>query len=124
MIYILMAIAGLLIIVALFTFIFRKKGREETERVIPEAGCCGAHAVCEKGLRKLETPVEYFEDEELDAFREIAPDAYTDAQLEMFRDVLYTLRPEEIESWLISLEKRGIAFPDFLKAEVLDLMEK
>ena len=47
---------------------------------------------------------------------------FTDAQLDQFRDVLYTLRKEEIEDWLISLEKREIQFPELLKAEALDLL--
>lgn len=123
MLYLILALAGLLVIVALFTFLRRKQDVPNEDIVAPEEGCCGAHAVCEKGLKKIDTKIEYFEDEELDALKGIASDVYSDEQLEMFRDVLYTLRPEEIEDWFISLDKRGISFPDALKPEALDLMK-
>lgn len=119
--YIIIGIAGLLIIVALFTYINRDKP-QDAGTPPPEAGCCGAHAVCEKGLKKINTAIDYFEDEELDALKGIAPENFTDDQLEQFRDVLYTLRREEIEDWLGSLEKRDIRFPELLKAEALDLL--
>lgn len=122
MIYIVLGIAGLLVIVALFTFLNKKKENAAPPPVAPEAGCCGAHAVCEKGLKKLEKEIEYFEDEELDILKGIASHAYNDSQIEMFRDILYTLRREEIEDWLDSLTKRGIALPDILKPEALDLI--
>ncbi|MDE5639071.1 MAG: hypothetical protein K2I47_04660, partial [Odoribacter sp.] len=88
----------------------------------PEAGCCGAHAVCEKGLKKISPVIDYFEDEELDALKDIPSGNFTDEQLDQFREVLYTLRREEIEDWLISLEKRKIQFPELLKTEALDLL--
>ena len=74
----------------------------ETAR--PE-GCCGQHLVCEKEslLAGVSKEIEYYEDEELDAYRGISPDEYTDEQIEQFRDVLYTLRPEEIGGWARSI---------------------
>ncbi|WP_251619927.1 hypothetical protein [Odoribacter lunatus] len=124
MLYILIGIAGLLVIVALFTFFSKRTTSEETENTsLPDAECCGAHAVCEKGLKKMDTHIDYFEDEELDAMKGIPADAYTPEQLDRFRDVLYTLRKEEITDWFISLEKREIQFPEILKIEALDLLE-
>ncbi len=123
MIYILWGLTGLLIIVALFTFINRRKHPEEPDTTVaPPADCCGAHAVCEKGLKKANPRIDYFEDEELDAYRQIPADAYTDAQIEEFRDILYTLRPEEVEEWLISLEKREINLPLILRQEAIELI--
>lgn len=123
MIYIIIAITGLLIIVALFTFLSKcKNNKPEEEIAAPPAECCGAHAICEKGLKKATSNIEYFDDEELDKFKHIASDNYSDAQIDIFRDVLYTLRREEVQDWLISLEKREIGFPDQLKQEALDLM--
>lgn len=58
-----------------------------------------------KRTEKIETHIEYFEDEELDAFRGITADQYTDEQIDIFRDILYTLQKEEVADWLISLEK-------------------
>jgi len=123
MVGIIIGIAGLLTIVgvALFTYISRNK-EQEAGTPPPDAGCCGAHAVCEKELKKIEPVIDYFDDEELDAMKGIPAGDFTDAQLDQFRDVLYTLRKEEIEDWLINLEKREIHFPELLKAEALDLL--
>lgn len=124
MLYILSGIIGLLVIVALFTFIRSKKSGDsnEEETTAPPADCCGAHAICEKGLKKADTHIEYFNDEELDEYKQIPPEDYTDEQIEAFRDVLYTLRQEELEDWLISLEKRGINYPTVLRAETYDML--
>lgn len=122
MIYIILALTGLLLIVALFTFIHKKKNHTPEETIIPPAECCGAHAVCEKGLKKADTHIDYFDDEELDSFRDIAAEGYSDEQIDAFRDVLYTLRHEEIEDWLISLEKRDINLPEILRPEALEML--
>jgi hypothetical protein len=119
--YIILGLAGLLILVALFTYLSRRKHNEPEEVVAPPADCCGAHAVCEKGLKKADPSIEYFEDEDLDRFKHIPADAYTADQIDIFREVLYTLRPEEITDWLISLEKREIALPYILRQEAIDM---
>lgn len=121
MLYIVWGIIGLLIIVALFTYLSNRKGKTE-EVIAPPADCCGAHAVCEKGLKKAEPHIDYFDDEELDAWKHTDADAYSDEQVEQFREILYTLRPEELEDWLISLEKREIAFPSVLRPEAYDML--
>ena len=101
MIYILSGLTGLLILVALFTFIHKRRHSEDPETIVaPPADCCGAHAICEKGLKKASPQIDYFDDEELDVYRQIAPEAYTDEQIEVFRDILYTLRPEEVEEFV------------------------
>lgn len=58
----------------------------------------------------------------MDAFRGITADQYTDEQIDIFRDILYTLQKEEVADWLISLEKRGINLPLILRQEALDLL--
>lgn len=121
MIYIILGIIGLLIIVALFTFLNKRKNAGPDEIIAPPAECCGAHAVCEKGLKKADSTIDYFEDEELDNYRHIPANAYSDPQIEEFRDVLYTLQPAEIGDWLISLEKREINLPDILRQEAIDM---
>ena len=103
MIYIVISIIGLLVIVALFTYSSKSKTKtEEPPVVAPPADCCGAHAICEKGLKKIDEKIEYFNDQQIDQFREI----------------LYSIRPEELSDWFISLEKRGIELPDVLKQEL------
>ncbi len=86
--------------------------------------CCGEHEVCEKGKikRALRTDIEYFDDEELDAYRGTASDEYDDKVVEEFREVLYTMDPKEIDDWLKSLELREVALPDALKDELFMLM--
>lgn len=121
MLYIVWGIIGLLLIVALFTYLSNRKGKPE-EVTAPPSDCCGAHAVCEKGLKKADSHIDYFDDEELDAWKHTDADAYTDEQVEQFREILYTLRPEELEDWLISLEKREIAFPSVLRPEAYDML--
>ena len=83
--------------------------------------CCGQHAVCEREgymAGSGETP-EYFDDEELDRFRGREADAYTTAEEDEFREVLYTMFPREVEDWTRSLDLRGITLPAAVKDEVL-----
>ncbi len=93
-----------------------------TDNVRPE-GCCGQHIVCEKEslLAGVSKEIEYYEDEELDNFRGIDPDEYTDEQIEQFRDVLYTLKPEEIGGWARSIQLRKINLPSAVKDELIML---
>ncbi|MDE5829642.1 MAG: phospholipase [Duncaniella sp.] len=84
---------------------------DAAQPVADEAGeCCGLHEVCEKKGRQMIAP-EYFDDEELDRFAGRTPDSYTDDETEQFRDVLFTLLPEDVEPWGFSLQARGIEMP-------------
>ncbi len=86
-------------------------------------GCCGQHAVCEKEslLDGIDSKIIYYEDEELDEYKGIGADDYTEEQAEQFRDVLYTLRPEEIAGWARSIKLRGIELPAPVKDELIML---
>lgn len=88
-------------------------------------GCCGKHAVCEKDqlLAAAGKDVEYFDDEELDAFRDRPSDQYTPEEVARFEEVMTTMRPDEVQDWLRSLNLRGINLPDDLKDEAIMLME-
>lgn len=97
--------------------------RGEIDR-LPEAQetpevCCGAHEVCERDslLAAVSKRIEYYDDEELDAYRGVPADAYTDQAVDEFREVLYTLRETEVAGWLRSLQLRGVELPDALKDE-------
>lgn len=88
-------------------------------------GCCGKHAVCEKELllaAAAEQP-EYYDDDELDAYRGRAADSYAPAEVEAFEEVMTTMRPDEVAGWLRSLQLRGVELPDALKDEAMLLME-
>ena len=86
---------------------------------------CGVSCFCDdKALaRQMDNKIVYFEDEELDSYKGIAPDAYTDSQVEEFSEVLTTLRPQEIADWLHSLELRKINLPEQLKDEVAIMLQ-
>lgn len=94
---------------------------EEIKKVASD--CCGAHEVCDvEELFQNQTKNIYFDDEELDNYREILESAYTDDQVEEFRDILYTLKSSEIPAWLSSLELRKIDLPAILKQEARQLL--
>lgn len=88
-------------------------------------GCCGKHAVCEKEqlITASTRPIEYFEDEELDAYRGRVSDSYTPSEVDDFEEVLSTMRPSEVADWVRSLQLRGVELPDELKDEVMMLIE-
>ena len=67
--------------------------------------------------------IEYFDDEELDAYKGRTADSYTDDEAEEFREVLYTMRPEEVKDWNRSLILRGVNLPNQLKDEVILMIE-
>ena len=83
--------------------------------------CCGQHEVCEKlQLDKVREDIDYYEDEELDRFR--ARTSYSEEEVEEFREVLYTMRPDEVAGWLRSLELRQVNLPEELKDEAFLLI--
>lgn len=106
----------------------RRGGHDATARPEPAdksdtsgkpSGCCGMHAVCEK-LREpyTEEPV-YYEDEELDRYAGRPADGYDETETDEVREVLMTMRDDEVEGWLESLERRGVALPEGLRDEVV-----
>ncbi len=88
---------------------------------VQDMECCGQHEVCEKEslLAALSKEIEYYNDEELDRFQGKESDAYTDEEEEEFRDVLYTMREDEVAGWVRSLQLRGVELPLGLRNEVI-----
>ena len=86
--------------------------------------CTGENSKCEQEcmLEAAVKEIEYFDDEELDAFRGRPSDAYTDEEAETFRQILYTMRPEEVAAWNRSLVLRGVELPNQVKDEAMMLM--
>ena len=103
----------------------KKQGDTPTEEDAPaprtDMECCGQHAVCERDslLAGVSRKIEYYDDEELDAWKGIEPDSYTPEQIELFREIFYTLRPEDVPGWVRSLQLRQIAVPESLRDEIL-----
>lgn len=74
-------------------------------------------------LEAATKPIEYFDDEELDAFKGRPSNQYTDEEVEQFAEVLESLRPEEVTAWGRSLHLRGIELPDILKDEYVAMVK-
>lgn len=84
------------------------------------ATCTGAAETCPQqcALEAAVKPIEYFDDEELDQYQGCDATEYTDAEVEEFAQVLYTMQTNEVEDWCNSLERRNIQLPNQLKDEV------
>ena len=82
--------------------------------------CCGQHEVCEKEslLAAVSQQIEYYDDEELDRFKGRRGDEYSEEETEEFRNILYTMRQEEVAGWIRSLQLRQVNLPDEVKDEV------
>lgn len=87
---------------------------------VEDMECCGQHETCEKEslLAAISKQIEYYNDEELDRFRGRESDAYSSDEVEEFREVLYTMREDEVAGWVRSLQLRAVELPDDLKDEV------
>lgn len=85
-----------------------------------DSECCGQHETCERDslLAAVSKKIEYYDDEELDEYRGVPSDGYTNEQIEQFREVLYTMQETEVAGWSRSLQLRGINLPDELKDEL------
>lgn len=99
----------------------RAKNPEAEKIVEPADECCGMHITCERDslLASVSPTIEYYDDEELDVFRERTPQSYTDDEVEQFRDVLLSMRPEDIAGWARSLQLRQIALPEAVRDELI-----
>lgn len=124
------ALAVLGAIAAFVTWLHNKKQEKrlengEIEELEPEVNpvdmeCCGQHEVCEKDslLAAISKNVEYYNDEELDRFRGRQGDEYSEEECDEFRDILYTMRDDEVAGWVRSLQLRYVNLPDEIKDEV------
>lgn len=63
--------------------------------------------------------IDYYDDEELDAYKGKPSDQYTDEEVEEFRNVFYTMQEDDVPGWIKSLRQRELEIPDSLKDEVL-----
>ena len=93
---------------------------EEEEFVPSEGGCCGNHLTCEHDslLAAVSSEIVYYDDEELDRYRGVAAEGYTDRQVEEFREILLSLDEDDVPGWVRSLQLRGIEFPETLRPEL------
>ncbi len=89
------------------------------------ATCSGTDSRCEQlcMMEALDKDIEYYDDEELDAYRGRPSDSYTPEETELFAEVLETLQPHEVKPWARSLALRGINMPNGIKDEFNTLAE-
>ena len=87
---------------------------------VEDMECCGQHEVCERDslLAAVSKEIEYYNDEELDRYRGIPAEEYPDEAIDEFREILYTMREDEVAGWVRSLQLRSVELPNALKDEV------
>lgn len=87
----------------------------------PAEECCGMHVTCERDslLAAVSTEIVYYDDEELDRYAGKAPEAYSAGEADEFRDILLSMRPDDIAGWVRSLQLRGVALPPDVRDEII-----
>jgi hypothetical protein len=92
-----------------------------TTPINEEETCCGEHEVCEHGLpkRPIGLNVEYYDDEELDIYKNRPADSYSEQEIAEFAEVFHTMLESDVPGWLMSLQHRGIELPNLLKDEAM-----
>lgn len=123
MLYLIIALIALGIIAAVIGLLSHNKDGSPdviNNNTTSCASCDGFDPRCEQEcmMEAATKPIEYFDDEELDEFKDRPSDKYSDDEVEMFREVLYTMKTEEVKEWCRSLTLRKISLPDQLKDEV------
>jgi len=98
----------------------RRPHSSETPAEIPQE-CCGQHEICERDslLAAVSKDIEYYDDEELDRYAGRSAETYNDAEIEEFRNILLTLRNEDIAGWARSLQLRHIILPAPVRDELI-----
>ena len=73
-------------------------------------------------MRILRDESVYYNDEELDAYKGIAPEDYTPEQAAEIREVFETLMPKEVSDRVCAMQARGINLPADVREEALLLL--
>ena len=121
--FVLICVLVLLVLGFVLAMGHRRSG--EAPVVAPKGDCATCdgtpQAKCEQEcmMEAAVRSVEYFDDEELDTYRGRPSDAYTDDEAEQFRDVMLTMRQEEVPAWGRSLNLRGVSLPDQVKDDYI-----
>ena len=113
---------GLLILVAFEWRARKAKKTNQPESIVqPSDGeCCGQHLVCEReSLLQTNAQIEYYDDDELDALADIAPQNYTREQYQAIREVFDSLKEKDVPGWCRSIQLRHIELPQDIREEAL-----
>lgn len=140
-------ILAVLIVVGLILYLFelnwRRKHPINTNETSPESvddanpdpdnsvteeddeQCCGLHLVCEKdSLSPMSAEILYYDDEDLDRFVGRTPESYSPEEVEEFREVLMTLRADDVAGWARSITQRRLELPFEVRDELLMLVNE
>lgn len=130
MVYLIISLVVLGIVAFIFGYLREMKLKKQLQRgeidelpsikQVEDMECCGQHETCEKDslLAAISKQIEYYDDEELDRFRGKESNSYSEKEVDEFRDVLYTMKDDEVAGWVRSLQLRSVELPDDLKDEV------
>ena len=124
-IFILILAVGAIVVGGL-QFFFSSKNDGYVVTTKPTCDTCnGEDSRCEQEcmMEAATKPIEYYDDEELDRFALRPSDSYTDEEAEEFREVLYTMKPDDVKGWNRSLILRGIDVPNQIKDELTLMVE-
>ena len=124
-IFILILAVGAIVVGGL-QFFFSSKNDGYVVTTKPTCNTCnGENTKCEQEcmMEAATKPIEYYDDEELDRFALRPSDSYTDEEAEEFREVLYTMKPDDVKGWNRSLILRGINVPNQIKDELTLMVE-
>ena len=124
-IFILILAVGAIVVGGL-QFFFSSKNDGYVVTTKPTCDTCnGEDSRCEQEcmMEAATKPIEYYDDEELDRFALRPSDSYTDEEAEEFREVLYTMKPDDVKGWNRSLILRGIKVPNQIKDELTLMVE-
>ena len=119
--YILILLLVALGIVAAIIALCSKHGDDTIVEKATCSTCNGENQKCEQEcmMEAATKPIEYYDDEELDRFAGRGADEYSDGEIEEFRDVLLTMRPDDIAGWARSVQLRGINLPTAVRDELI-----
>lgn len=130
MVYLIISLVVLGVVVFIFGYLREMKLKKQLKRgeidelpsikQVEDMECCGQHETCEKDslLAAISKQIEYYDDEELDRFRGKESNSYSEKEVDEFRNVLYTMKDDEVAGWVRSLQLRSVELPDDLKDEV------
>ena len=124
-IFILILAVGAIVVGGL-QFFFSSKNDGYVVTTKPTCDTCnGEDSRCEQEcmMEAATKPIEYYDDEELDRFALRPSDSYTDEEAEEFREVLYTMKPDDVKGWNRSLILRGINVPNQITDELTLMVE-
>ncbi|MCQ2335614.1 MAG: phospholipase [Paludibacteraceae bacterium] len=125
-------LGGLILLLKKYT---GKNARKNSEDSMPQkepaksesadGECCGAHEICEKtGKYNPQFKPDYYDDEELDAYKGVSPDDYSEEAVAEFDEVLMTMNEEDVAGWLRSLQLRGIELPYSVRDKAIMILNQ